>query len=99
MIRKAVEQPITVAVGVILSVLAGVLAFNRVPIRMTPEVDSIVIAVSTSWENASAQEIESDVIEQQEQRLGDLTGLVSMTSISQPGRGQIRLEFATGTDI
>lgn len=98
-VEQAVKQPITVAVAVILSVLAGVLAFSRVPIRMAPEVESVVISVSTSWENASAQEVESDVIEQQERRLGDLSGLVSMTSISQPGAGQIRLEFATGTDI
>ncbi|MEW4526579.1 efflux RND transporter permease subunit [Maioricimonas sp. JC845] len=99
LVDQAVRQPITVTVGVILSVLAGVLAFTRVPIQMAPEVASVVIAVTTFWENASAQEIESDVIEEQEQRLGELTGLVSMTSISQPGRGQIRLEFETGTDI
>ncbi|MFI4875162.1 MAG: efflux RND transporter permease subunit [Blastopirellula sp. JB062] len=99
LIQMAVKQPITVAVGVILSVLAGIIAFSRVPIQMTPEVQSVVISVSTYWENASAQEIESDVIEEQEQRLGDLAGLVSMTSLSQPGSGQIRLEFQTGTNI
>lgn len=98
-INLAVRQPITVAVGVVLSLMAGALAFTRMPIRMTPEVESVVISVQTFWENASAQEIESDVIEEQEQRLGDLSGLVSMTSISQPGSGQIRLEFMTGTDI
>ncbi|RCS46108.1 AcrB/AcrD/AcrF family protein [Bremerella cremea] len=98
-IQLAVRQPITVAVGVILSIMAGVLAFTKMPIRMTPEVQSVVISVMTYWENASAQEIESDVIEEQEQRLGDLSGLVSMTSISQAGSGQIRLEFMTGTDI
>lgn len=98
-IHLAVEQPITVAVGVILAILAGVMAFAKVPIQMTPQVDSVVISVTTRWENASAQEIESDVIEPQEQKLGDLSGLVSMTSMSQAGRGQIRLEFRTGTNI
>ncbi|MEM9347176.1 MAG: efflux RND transporter permease subunit [Planctomycetota bacterium] len=99
LIELAVKQPITVAVAVILAVLAGVLAATRVPVQMTPSVDSTVIAVTTSWENASAAEIESDVIEQQEERLGDISGLVSMTSTSQAGRGQVRLEFVTGTDI
>ncbi|MCC9607908.1 efflux RND transporter permease subunit [Blastopirellula sp. JC732] len=99
LIQMSVKQPITVAVGVILSVMAGLIAFSRVPIQMTPEVQSVVISVSTFWENASAQEIESDVIEEQEKRLGDLAGLVSMTSTSQPGSGQIRLEFQTGTNI
>ncbi|TWT34302.1 efflux RND transporter permease subunit [Blastopirellula retiformator] len=99
LIQMSVKQPITVAVGVILSVMAGMIAFSRVPIQMTPEVQSVVISVSTFWENASAQEIESDVIEEQEKRLGDLAGLVSMTSTSQPGSGQIRLEFQTGANI
>jgi HAE1 family hydrophobic/amphiphilic exporter-1 len=99
LIRLAVEQPITVSVGIILSLLAGIVALLRVPIQMTPEVQSVVIAVTTTWEGASAQEIETDVIEPQEERLGNLAGLAQMTSTSQSGQGQIRLEFRTGTDI
>ena len=99
LIELAVRQPITVTVGVILAVLAGLIAGTRVPVQMTPTVDSVVVSIRTAWENASAAEIESDVIEQQEDRLGDLDGLVSMTSVSQAGSGQIRLEFRTGTDI
>ena len=99
LIEQAVKQPITVAVGVILAVLAGLLAASRVPIQMTPTVDSVVVSVTTTWENASAAEIESDVVEEQEERLSELTGLVSMTSVSQAGSGNLRLEFRTGTDI
>lgn len=99
LIEIAVRQPITVAVAVILAVLSGLIAGTRVPVQMTPTVDSTVVSVATAWENASAAEIESDIIEQQERRLGDITGLVSMTSVSQAGSGLIRLEFATGTDI
>ncbi|MEM1422642.1 MAG: efflux RND transporter permease subunit, partial [Planctomycetota bacterium] len=99
LIELAVRQPITVTVAVILAVTAGLLSATRVAVQMTPSVDSTVVSVTTSWENASAAEIESDVIEEQEARLGDITGLVSMTSVSQAGRGNVRLEFRTGTDI
>ena len=99
MIRASVHQPITVAVGVLLSVFAGILAVTRVPIRMTPEVESVVVSVLTSWESASAEEIESDVIEEQEKVLGEVTGLASMVSKSAAGQGTIRLEFETGTVI
>ncbi|MCA9171402.1 MAG: efflux RND transporter permease subunit, partial [Planctomycetales bacterium] len=98
-VKASVAQPITVAVAVILAMIAGMLALRNVPIRMAPEVDSVVIAVGTAWENASAEEIESDVIEQQEKYLGDVTNLVSMTSIARSGRGAVRLQFRTGTDI
>ena len=42
--------------------LAGLVALLRVPIQMTPEVQSVVIAVTTTWEGASAQEIAESVL-------------------------------------
>lgn len=98
-IATAVSQPITVAVATLLAVFAGILAVTIVPIRMTPEVSSVVVSVVTNWESASADEIESDVIEEQEKVLGEVTGLISLTSTSANGQGSIRMEFETGTDI
>jgi HAE1 family hydrophobic/amphiphilic exporter-1 len=99
LIAAAIAQPITVAVGTVLAVFAGILAVTIVPIRMTPEVSSVVVSVTTAWESASAEEIESDIIEEQEKVLGEVTGLYSLTSTSANGQGSIRLEFETGTDI
>lgn len=99
MIQRAIQQPITVAVAVLLSVFAGLLAVTRVPIRMTPEVESVVVSVITNWESASAEEIESDIVEEQEKVLGEVTGLKDLTSTSAAGQGTVRLEFETGTDI
>ncbi|MCH7224990.1 efflux RND transporter permease subunit [Haloferula sp. A504] len=93
------KQPITIAVGTMLAIFSGILAITRVPVRMTPEVSSVVVAVTTNWENASVEEIESDIIEEQERALGEVTGLKSMISTSAAGQGTIRLEFETGTDI
>ncbi len=93
------RQPITITVGTMLAVFTGILAITRVPVRMTPEVSSVVIAVTTNWENASSEEIESDIIEEQEKVLGEVTGLKSMISTSASGQGTVRLEFETGTDI
>lgn len=99
LIDVSIRQPITVAVGVILILLAGTIAFSRVPVQMAPSVESVVISVTTHWENASPQEIETEIVDEQEQWLQGVSGLVSMTSVSQAGQGQIRLEFRTGTDI
>ncbi|MBK1827178.1 efflux RND transporter permease subunit [Haloferula rosea] len=98
-IEGLLRQPITIAVGTMLAVFVGILAITRVPVRMTPEVSSVVIAVTTNWENASSDEIESDIIEEQEKVLGETKGLKSMISTSAAGQGTIRLEFETGTDI
>jgi len=99
LIGTAISQPITVAVATLLSVFAGILAVTLVPIRMTPEVSSVVVSVTTNWESASAEEVESDIVEEQERVLGETSGLISMTSTSAAGQGSIRLEFETGTDI
>lgn len=93
------RQPITIAVATMLAIFMGILAITRVPVRMNPEVSSVIIGVRTNWENASAEEVESDIVEEQERVLGEVTGLVSMTSSSAAGQGTIRLEFETGTDI
>ncbi len=99
LIELLLRQPVTVAVGAMLAVFTGILAITKVPVQMTPEVSSVVIAVTTNWENASAGEIESDIIEEQEKVLGEVTNLKSLISTSAAGQGTIRLEFATGTDI
>lgn len=99
LIEFIIKQPITIAVGTLLALFSGILAITRVPVQMTPEVSSVVVAVTTNWENASTEEIESDIIEEQEKVLGEVTGLKSMISTSAAGQGTIRLEFETGTDI
>ena len=97
-IQGIIRQPVTVTVGVILVALAGVLALQRIPIQLTPNVESTIVTVSTYWEGASPQEIEQNIVDKQEERLLGLSGLKQITSNSSQGQAYIRLEFATGTD-
>ncbi len=96
-IRASIDQPITVAVGVILVIMAGLISLQRIPIQLTPNVDDTVISVTTRWEGASPDEIEKEIIDKQEERLQGLTNLRAMTSTSTQGEGQITLEFVVGT--
>ncbi|MCA9291684.1 MAG: efflux RND transporter permease subunit [Phycisphaerales bacterium] len=96
-LRGIINQPVTVAVGVVLLMMAGLIALKRIPIQLTPNVEDTIIGVSTFWEGASPEEVEREIIERQEEKLQGLTGLRSMTSQSQQGVGSIRLEFVVGT--
>ena len=98
LIRLSIKDPVTVAVGVILVLLAGVLAIQRVPIQLTPNVEDTVISVSTTWEGASPREIEQEIVDKQEEKLQGLSSLKALTSQSLQGVGTIRLEFGVGTD-
>jgi len=86
-------------VGVILLTLFGMLSLFRLPIQLTPDVDKPEITVTTTWEGASPQEVEREIIEEQEDKLKSIQSLKKMTSVSTRGKGEITLEFYIGTDL
>lgn len=97
-IRFAIENPVKVAVGVILMALFGTLSIFAIPIQLTPDVDAPVIKVITRWTGASPQEMESEVVDRQEEKLKSVANLRKMTSVSQESEATIRLEFPVGVD-
>ena len=53
-----VHNPVKVAVGVLLVALFGAIALVRMPMQLTPEVQTPAITVQTVWPGASPQEVE-----------------------------------------
>ncbi|MEM1109697.1 MAG: efflux RND transporter permease subunit [Planctomycetota bacterium] len=98
-IRFSISNPVKVTVGVVLTVLFGILALTTIPIQLTPNVDEPIITVETSWVGRSPEEVEREIIEEQEEFLKTLSGLKKMTASATTGQATIRLEFFIGTDI
>jgi len=94
---QAIRQPVTVAVGVILIIMTGLIALSRIPVQLTPNVESTIIKVDTRWEGASPQEVEQEIVDRQEEKLQGVANVIGITSKSHQDRGEIRLEFAAGT--
>jgi HAE1 family hydrophobic/amphiphilic exporter-1 len=97
LIKTAIQQPVSVAVAVILVVMAGLVALGRIPIQLTPTVEGMIVSVTTTWEGASPDEVELEIIDKQEEKLQGVSNLREITSESRQGEGQIRLEFNVGT--
>ena len=97
--RLGLGNPVAVAVGCILLVIFGLISLSRLPVQMTPNIDRPSITVSTGWRAASPAEIESEIIEPQENQLRDVPGLQRMQSSASQGRGSITLEFGVDADI
>jgi HAE1 family hydrophobic/amphiphilic exporter-1 len=93
LIQFAVQNPVKIAVGVILVVIFGFLSVFMIPIQLVPDVDRPVITVQTFWRGASPQEIETEIIDRQEDKLKSVTSLSKMTSEAKQGSASIRLEF------
>ena len=98
-IEGAVRFPVTTAVAVIFLVLFGTLALLQIPIQLTPDVEEPEITVTTTWPGASPQEIEREIVDEQEEQLKSLEGLVEMESSSRDSQGEVVLRFVTGIDL
>jgi HAE1 family hydrophobic/amphiphilic exporter-1 len=97
-IRFSIENPVKIAVGVILVILFGLASIFEIPIQLTPRVDRPIIMVTTRWRGASPQEMETEIVDRQEDQLKNVNNLEKMTSISREGEAIIRLEFPVGVD-
>ncbi|MFQ5878126.1 MAG: efflux RND transporter permease subunit [Acidobacteriota bacterium] len=95
----SIRYPVSTTVGVILLVMFGVIGLSMLPIQLTPTVERPEITVSTVWPGASPQEMEREIIDEQEEQLKSLEGLVEMESSSSDSRGEIVLTFQVGTDL
>lgn len=94
-----VRSPVKVSVGVILVSLFGFLFFLRMPMQLTPEVQTPTLSIRTNWPGASPQEVEREIILEQEEYLKSVEGIVKMSSKSTDSRGTITLEFRVGEDM
>ena len=98
-IKYFIRKPVTVAVGVILTVLFGLIGLYKLPVQLTPDVEVPEITVNTSWGGATPYEIEKEIIEKQEKALKGLSGLTKMESSSYNGLGTVTLSFQLGTKL
>ncbi|MCA9298726.1 MAG: efflux RND transporter permease subunit, partial [Phycisphaerales bacterium] len=98
-IRFSIQRPVSIAVGVIIVVMFGLISFGAIPIQLTPTVDNPIITVTTNWPGRAPEEIVDEIVKEQEERLKNVTDLRSMRSNSSQGSGVITLEFNVGADI
>ncbi|MBW1942918.1 MAG: efflux RND transporter permease subunit, partial [Deltaproteobacteria bacterium] len=95
----SIKHPVSVTVGIFFVVLFGVLSLLKIPVQLAPDVTRPQITVTTVWPGASPQEVEKEIVEEQEEYLKSVEGLIRLTSESGDSRGRVNLEFSVGTDI
>jgi HAE1 family hydrophobic/amphiphilic exporter-1 len=98
LIEFCVRYPVTVWVGIVLSVLFGAIALFRLPVQMVPTVDVPEITVETEYPGAAPLEVEREITQRQEEKLNAVENLREMTSTSIEGKSTIILKFDWGTN-
>ena len=97
--RLSLGNPVAVAVAVLLVLLFGLISLGRLPIQLTPEVQEPEITITTTWRAAAPEEVESEIVEPQEDALRGLPGATQVLSEASRGQGKVTLTFAVGTDL
>jgi HAE1 family hydrophobic/amphiphilic exporter-1 len=95
----SIKKPVTIIVGIILVVLFGWIGLMRMPYQLSPNVIEPEISVTTTWSGATPYEVEREIIEEQEEVLKGIPGLVEMESSSFNSQGTITLKFSIGMDV
>lgn len=95
----SLKNPAAVAVVVGLVLLFGTLSLGKLPLQLFPDIERPQMSIQTGWRAASPQEVESEILEPQENVLQGLPGLEQMDGNAGPGGSFINLTFAVGTDM
>ncbi|MBI4622801.1 MAG: efflux RND transporter permease subunit [Verrucomicrobia bacterium] len=95
----SIKRPVICLVASILIVLIGGLAFRKLPVREYPSTDSPVISIDVSYRGASAEVVESKIVEVIEKEVSAIDGLRVLRSWSYEQRGRISLEFNVDRSI
>ena len=98
-IRLSIERPMAVVAVVLMVLLFGYVALQRIPIQMAPDVRQPIIIVTTAWAGAAPAEVEREILTAQEDELKGLEGVNRMLSEASHGQGRITLEFSPGVNF
>jgi multidrug efflux pump len=94
-----IKRPIGTSLLAIGIAIAGIAAFNLLPVSPLPQVDFPTISVQASLPGASAQVMATSVATPLETQLGRIASITQMTSSSSLGSTRIVLQFDLARDI
>jgi len=94
-----IKRPIGTSLLTLALLMAGALAFTRLPVAALPQVDFPVIQVSASLPGASPETMASAVATPLERQFGRIAGINQMTSSSQLGSTGVVLQFDLNRNI
>ena len=98
MARFFIDRPVFAWVLALITIMAGLLSIQGLPIEQYPKVAPPSVTISASYPGASAETIENTVTQIIEQSLSGIDNLRYFTSSSENTRMTITLTFEPGTD-
>ncbi|MCP4328037.1 MAG: efflux RND transporter permease subunit [Alphaproteobacteria bacterium] len=83
----------------VLMIVVGLFALYRLTTQFFPEFGIDIIRVSVVWPGASAEDVDSNIVQAIEPEVRFIDGVDKVSSTSTEGAANIVIEFVTGTDM
>lgn len=97
--ESSVRKPVMTALVFVGVVVLGLFSLNKLPIDLLPKIETNTIMVITTYNGASASDVETNVTRPLESSLNTVSNLKNIKSTSTENRSIITLEFDYGLDI
>lgn len=94
-----IRRPIATSLLMAAVLLLGIIGYQSLPVSALPEIEAPSLVVTTQYPGASADTVATLVTTPLEQQLGQISGLVMMSSNSAIGLSSITLQFAIDTNL
>ncbi|MET0110471.1 MAG: efflux RND transporter permease subunit, partial [Candidatus Thiodiazotropha sp.] len=95
----SVKRPVFASVLSLLLIAFGLVAFDQLPLREYPNIDSPIVSVETIYPGAAANVVETRITQLIEDRIAGVEGIRFISSVSEDGRSAVTIEFDVQRDI
>lgn len=97
--ESSVRKPVMTSIIFIAVVILGLFSYNKLPIDLMPKIEMNTIMVMTTYNGASASDVETNVTRPLESSLNTVSSLKNIKSTSKENRSIITMEFEYGLDV
>jgi len=97
--ESSVRKPVMTSIIFIAVVILGLFSYNKLPIDLLPKIETNTIMVMTTYDGASASDVETNVTKPLESSLNTVSNLKNIKSTSKENRSIITMEFDYGLDL
>ena len=89
----SIRRPVLATVLNLMVLLVGLICYERLAVRLIPNVDVPVVTVATTYPGANAQVIESQITKPIEDALSGIEGIDYIQSVSRAESSQVTVRF------
>ena len=94
----SIRRPVLATVMNLIVLLLGLICYDRLSVRLIPNVDVPIVTVSTVYPGANAQVIESQITKPVEDALSGIEGIDYISSVSRAESSQVSVRFRLDRD-